>query len=253
MSSTAIASLDAPSWVCRRPTGSSSAPSCAGSGTCGPWVTAARPGAGASTRRCFVRRECPSSRPTPAGTAPSPTDPAAGCRLRSSLASRRSASSRSMGGACRSSTRTSTRARLSTGRPAWSSWSPGSTPPAAAGRARGPQRGPRCRRAAPLLAAGLRQALPADAGGTNHDFSGRTDGRRLDHVLVSERSRCSTPRSRTPASRPPGIGPLAGRRHPAPLTAGSRAVRCAWRRRCSAPPRSAQPVRRRAPAPTSRR
>ena len=38
----------------------------------------------------------------------------------------------------------------------------------------------------PLLAAGLRQALPGDAGGTSHDFTGRTDGRRLDHVLVSD-------------------------------------------------------------------
>ena len=37
----------------------------------------------------------------------------------------------------------------------------------------------------PLLDAGLREALPADAGGTNHDFTGRTDGARLDHVLVS--------------------------------------------------------------------
>jgi endonuclease/exonuclease/phosphatase family metal-dependent hydrolase len=39
---------------------------------------------------------------------------------------------------------------------------------------------------APLLHAGLRQALPSDAGGTSHDFTGRTDGRRLDHVLVSD-------------------------------------------------------------------
>jgi endonuclease/exonuclease/phosphatase family metal-dependent hydrolase len=39
---------------------------------------------------------------------------------------------------------------------------------------------------APFLAAGLRQALPADAGGTNHDFTGRTDGQRIDHILVSE-------------------------------------------------------------------
>jgi endonuclease/exonuclease/phosphatase family metal-dependent hydrolase len=37
----------------------------------------------------------------------------------------------------------------------------------------------------PLLAAGYRSALPAGAGGTNHDFTGRTDGRRLDHILVS--------------------------------------------------------------------
>jgi len=32
---------------------------------------------------------------------------------------------------------------------------------------------------------GLRHALPEDAGGTNHDFTGRTDGRRIDHILVS--------------------------------------------------------------------
>lgn len=31
----------------------------------------------------------------------------------------------------------------------------------------------------------LRPAVPADAGGSNHDFTGATDGRRLDHVLVS--------------------------------------------------------------------
>lgn len=34
--------------------------------------------------------------------------------------------------------------------------------------------------------AGLHQALPAGAGGTNHDFTGRTDGRRIDHILVSD-------------------------------------------------------------------
>jgi endonuclease/exonuclease/phosphatase family metal-dependent hydrolase len=32
---------------------------------------------------------------------------------------------------------------------------------------------------------GLRHALPDDAGGTAHDFTGRTDGRRIDHVMVS--------------------------------------------------------------------
>ncbi len=37
----------------------------------------------------------------------------------------------------------------------------------------------------PLAAAGLRAGLPADAGGTNHDFNGRRDGRQLDHILVS--------------------------------------------------------------------
>jgi endonuclease/exonuclease/phosphatase family metal-dependent hydrolase len=37
----------------------------------------------------------------------------------------------------------------------------------------------------PLLAAGYLPALPPGAGGTNHDFTGRTDGKRLDHILVS--------------------------------------------------------------------
>lgn len=37
-----------------------------------------------------------------------------------------------------------------------------------------------------IAAAGLRSALPADACGTNHDFTGRLDGKRIDHVLVSE-------------------------------------------------------------------
>ena len=37
-----------------------------------------------------------------------------------------------------------------------------------------------------LLAAGLRHALPPDAGGTVHGFTGRTDGRRIDHLLVGE-------------------------------------------------------------------
>jgi endonuclease/exonuclease/phosphatase family metal-dependent hydrolase len=36
-----------------------------------------------------------------------------------------------------------------------------------------------------LHAAGLRDVLGPDAPGTNHDFTGRTDGRRIDHVLVS--------------------------------------------------------------------
>lgn len=36
-----------------------------------------------------------------------------------------------------------------------------------------------------MEAAGLVQAVPAGAGGSNHDFTGRTDGRRIDHVLVS--------------------------------------------------------------------
>jgi endonuclease/exonuclease/phosphatase family metal-dependent hydrolase len=38
----------------------------------------------------------------------------------------------------------------------------------------------------PLWSAGLRSALPDDAPGTNHSFTGRTDGPRIDHILVSE-------------------------------------------------------------------
>lgn len=33
---------------------------------------------------------------------------------------------------------------------------------------------------------GLRSALPADAGGTSHHFSGRRDGRRIDHIFVPD-------------------------------------------------------------------
>jgi endonuclease/exonuclease/phosphatase family metal-dependent hydrolase len=36
-----------------------------------------------------------------------------------------------------------------------------------------------------LERAGLAAALPADAGGTAHDFGGGTGGRRLDHIFVS--------------------------------------------------------------------
>lgn len=36
-----------------------------------------------------------------------------------------------------------------------------------------------------MASAGLEQAVPVGAGGSNHDFTGRTDGRRIDHVLVS--------------------------------------------------------------------
>jgi endonuclease/exonuclease/phosphatase family metal-dependent hydrolase len=39
---------------------------------------------------------------------------------------------------------------------------------------------------APLLAAGLRQVLVEEALGTAHDFTGRTDVPRLDHILVSD-------------------------------------------------------------------
>jgi endonuclease/exonuclease/phosphatase family metal-dependent hydrolase len=38
---------------------------------------------------------------------------------------------------------------------------------------------------APLLRAGLRDALAGLPGGTVHGFTGATDGRRIDHVLVS--------------------------------------------------------------------
>lgn len=36
----------------------------------------------------------------------------------------------------------------------------------------------------PLLRAGLRSALPDDAGGTFHAWTGATDRRRIDHILV---------------------------------------------------------------------
>jgi endonuclease/exonuclease/phosphatase family metal-dependent hydrolase len=45
--------------------------------------------------------------------------------------------------------------------------------------------GPDSRVLATLEAGGLRTVLPPDAPGTNHDFTGRTDGRRIDHILVS--------------------------------------------------------------------
>ncbi len=45
--------------------------------------------------------------------------------------------------------------------------------------------GPDSRVLAILEAGGLRTVLPPDAPGTNHDFTGRTDGRRIDHILVS--------------------------------------------------------------------
>lgn len=38
---------------------------------------------------------------------------------------------------------------------------------------------------ATLEAGGLRSAVGHDAPGTNHGFTGRTDGRRIDHILVS--------------------------------------------------------------------
>lgn len=36
-----------------------------------------------------------------------------------------------------------------------------------------------------LTEVGLRSALPPEAGGTNHRFTGTAEGRRLDHILVS--------------------------------------------------------------------
>jgi endonuclease/exonuclease/phosphatase family metal-dependent hydrolase len=38
-----------------------------------------------------------------------------------------------------------------------------------------------------VLRGGLRNALPPTAGGTVHGFTGRVDGRRIDHVLVDDR------------------------------------------------------------------
>jgi len=38
---------------------------------------------------------------------------------------------------------------------------------------------------AALLVGGLTDAVPADAPGTNHGFTGHTDGRRIDHILMS--------------------------------------------------------------------
>ena len=49
----------------------------------------------------------------------------------------------------------------------------------------------------PLTLAGLRQALPKDAGGTNHDFTGRTDGSTTFSSVPSFWS--PTPRSSTRA------------------------------------------------------
>ena len=38
---------------------------------------------------------------------------------------------------------------------------------------------------APNRAAGLRYAVPAEAGGSWHDFTGAVDGDRIDHILVT--------------------------------------------------------------------
>jgi endonuclease/exonuclease/phosphatase family metal-dependent hydrolase len=56
---------------------------------------------------------------------------------------------------------------------------------------------------APLLAAGLRDACPPDAPGTNHDFTGRTDGPRIDHVLVGPSWEVSTATVAVRDGRPP--------------------------------------------------
>jgi endonuclease/exonuclease/phosphatase family metal-dependent hydrolase len=37
-----------------------------------------------------------------------------------------------------------------------------------------------------LLDAGWRDAVPAEAGGTFHDFTGATDQERIDHILVGK-------------------------------------------------------------------
>jgi endonuclease/exonuclease/phosphatase family metal-dependent hydrolase len=69
---------------------------------------------------------------------------------------------------------------------------------------------------APELAAlelqGLRHAVPADAGGTSHDFTGTADGARLDHVMVSEQWDVTaawvdreTPRGRLPSDHWPVV------------------------------------------------
>jgi endonuclease/exonuclease/phosphatase family metal-dependent hydrolase len=39
-----------------------------------------------------------------------------------------------------------------------------------------------------FAAAGLRSALPDGAGGTSHHFTGRTDGRQIDHILVPDQT-----------------------------------------------------------------
>ena len=69
-----------------------------------------------------------------------------------------------------------------------------------------------------LEAAGLRQVLPGDAGGTEHAWTGRTDGDRIDHILVDDSFEVldaavdhTRPGRRTP-QRPlagPGPGPAA--------------------------------------------
>jgi endonuclease/exonuclease/phosphatase family metal-dependent hydrolase len=67
-----------------------------------------------------------------------------------------------------------------------------------------------------LEAAGLRNVLGPDAPGTNHDFTGRTDGRRIDHILVSAHWTISSaevvtgrPRGRLPSDHWPVVADLA--------------------------------------------
>jgi endonuclease/exonuclease/phosphatase family metal-dependent hydrolase len=62
--------------------------------------------------------------------------------------------------------------------------------------------GPDSRVVATLEAAGLRSALGPEAPGTSHDFTGRIDGRRLDHVLVSHH--CTVAGARVVTDRPGG-------------------------------------------------
>jgi endonuclease/exonuclease/phosphatase family metal-dependent hydrolase len=66
-----------------------------------------------------------------------------------------------------------------------------------------------------LAEAGLRQALPEGAGGTEHAFSGRTDGKRIDHILVSghlevvdARVAHPRPRGRLPSDHWPVVADL---------------------------------------------
>ncbi len=55
---------------------------------------------------------------------------------------------------------------------------------------------------ATLVAGGLRNAVGDDAPGTNHAFTGRTDGRRIDHILVS--SHWAVAGARVDTTRPGG-------------------------------------------------
>lgn len=68
---------------------------------------------------------------------------------------------------------------------------------------------------APLERAGLRPALPEDAGGTNHDFTGTASGAQIDHVMVSDdwevveaRVSRERPRGRLPSDHWPVVADL---------------------------------------------